>query len=477
MKASAMCLGLAALLASTASSAASVLVRLDRQADFSGTRARSGDQRAQEAWERLHSVARASADALLPTLSARGITVQRRFTVVNALLVEADAAQQAWLRQQPEVAALTLNRRFRVELPTDEPVPLGPVGLGRAPEASLNLLRVPQVWALGVRGAGVVVASKDTGVLWTHPALIGKYRGSAGNHAYHWHDAIHSTSISSCAANSPAPCDDNSHGTHTVGTMVGEDGANQVGIAPDAKWIGCRNMDAGNGTPATYLECMDFMLAPTDANGANPRPDLAPHIINNSWGCPLSEGCDAVANGLLQTAVENLRNAGILFVGAAGNAGSGCSSINDAPAMFAATLTVANTTVTDLLAGSSSRGPVLIDGSNRRKPDVAAPGTSIRSTVLGNGYGSKSGTSMASPHIAGVAALVMSANPALQRNPEAVEQIIKSSVVQITTPQSCGGIAGTTWPNNQVGHGRIDALRAVEAAQALAAVLMANGFE
>jgi subtilisin family serine protease len=191
----------------------------------------------------------------------------------------------------------------------------------RAPEASLNTIKAPQVWALGHRGQGVVVASADTGVDWDHPALIQKYRGNEGgtpSHDYDWKDAIHAGG-GSCGFNTTAPCDDNSHGTHTVGTMVGSDGANDVGVAPDAKWIGCRNMNQGAGLPSTYLECMDFFLAPTDLNGANPRPELAPHIINNSWGCPPSEECVPV--DILREAVANLRQAGVLFVAAAGNSG------------------------------------------------------------------------------------------------------------------------------------------------------------
>lgn len=462
-------------LAGSAAQAAPFVVQLSAHPDLSMARAQAGDERAFQAYAALRQQADESASSLLPLLEAQGIVVRQRFTVANALLVEADLRQQAWLQARPEVMRLVADRSFKVPLPEAEEPALGPV-VGRAPEASLNLIRAPQVWATGVRGAGVVVASQDTGVQWNHPALIARYRGSAGNHGYHWHDAIHAANAT-CAANTTAPCDDNSHGTHTVGTMVGEDGTNQVGVAPDAQWIACRNMNAGNGTPATYLECMDFMLAPTDAAGANPRPDLAPHVINNSWGCPIEEGCDASANALLQTAVENLRAAGVLFVASAGNSGSGCSTITDAPAFFAASLTVANTTIADAVASSSSRGPVTVDGSNRRKPDVGAPGTSIRSTVPTNGYGVKSGTSMAGPHIAGVAALIMSANPALRRNPEAVEQIIKAAVVQISNAQTCGGIAGTTWPNNQVGFGRIDALTAVQAATAGSGVLMKNGFE
>ena len=86
-----------------------------------------------------------------------------------------------------------------------------------------------------------------------------------------------------------------------MGTMVGDDGAgNQIGVAPGAKWIGCRNMNEGDGTPATYSECFQWFIAPTDLNNQFPNPTLAPHVINNSWGCPPSEGCtdpDVAADG------------------------------------------------------------------------------------------------------------------------------------------------------------------------------------
>ena len=126
-------------------------------------------------------------------------------------------------------------------------------------------------------------------------ALKPKYRGWNGttaDHNFNWHDAIHSGG-GSCGPNTVAPCDDQGHGTHTAGTTVGDDGTgNQIGVAPGVKWIGCRNMDQGNGTPATYTECFQFMIAPTDLAGNNANPALRPHVLNNSWGCPVSEGCD-----------------------------------------------------------------------------------------------------------------------------------------------------------------------------------------
>ena len=87
------------------------------------------------------------------------------------------------------------------------------------------------------------------------------------------------------------PCDDDNHGTHTMGIAVGDGGPGyQIGVAPGANWIGCRNMDHRVGTPATYAECFQWFLAPTDLSDQNPDPELAPDIITNSWSCPASEG-------------------------------------------------------------------------------------------------------------------------------------------------------------------------------------------
>src|SRR4030095_5995068 len=153
------------------------------------------------------------------------------------------------------------------------------------------------------------------------------------NHDFNWHDSVHSGG-GSCGPNSPQPCDDDGHGTHTMGTAVGDGGmGNQIGMAPGAKWMGCRNMNEGVGTPASYTECMEFFLAPYPVNGtpAQGNPDLAPDVTTNSWGCTADEGCSP---GTLQAAVEAQRAAGILMVVAAGNSGPGCSTVDDPPSLF-----------------------------------------------------------------------------------------------------------------------------------------------
>jgi serine protease AprX len=459
-----------------------VIVVWRSQAELGDLEMLSGDRRALAAWQRLQAASTDQQQAAEDLAKAEGGRLLRQFKVVNASLMALPPASARALSMREDVYAVVPDLQFRVALPRPETAPASPGAGGdsvRAVEASLNLIRVPEVWARGIQGQGVTVAGADTGVRWNHPALIASYRGNQGgtvSHAYHWHDAVHAGG-SSCGADSPVPCDDHSHGSHTVGTMVGLDGANQIGIAPQARWIACRNMNAGDGSPATYLECMDWFLAPTDAAGANPQPLLAPHLINNSWGCPPSEGCNAQQSQLLEAAVNNLRAAGILFVAAAGNSGSACGTITDPPAWFAGSFTVGNSRLDGTISNSSSRGPISADGSGRIKPDLSAPGTSIRSAMNTGAYGTMSGTSMAAPHVAGVAALVMSAYPSFRRNPEALEALLKRAVVPLSLTQTCGGIAPTTYPNPVAGHGRIDALRAIELAAEASSPVFADGFE
>jgi subtilisin family serine protease len=411
-------------------------------------------------YNRLYQTAQTTQAPLLAWLKARGIE-HRAYYIVNLIWVKADRDTALALAARSDVARIDGNPQIRV-IPDR---PLGPIdpGTPTGVEPGINYVKAPQVWAMGFTGQGVVVGGQDTGIQWDHPALKNHYRGWNGttaSHDYNWHDSIHSGG-GVCGANSPFPCDDDAHGTHTMGTVLGDDGgSNQIGMAPGAKFIGCRNMNVGAGTPATYLECFEFFLAPYPVGGtpAQGDPTKAPDVTNNSWGCPTSEGCNITS---LLAAVQVQRAAGIMTVVSAGNSGSACNTVTDPPAFYDEVYTVgALSTGSDSIASFSSRGAVTVDGSNRRKPDISAPGTNTRSSVPGNNYGTMSGTSMAGPHVAGAVALLWSARPALKNDINLTEQVLNNSSVHISNA-TCDP-AGTTWPNNTYGYGRLDIKAAVD---------------
>ena len=208
--------------------------------------------------------------------------------------------------------------------------------------------------------------------------------------------------------------------------------------------------ERGNGTPTTYSECFEWFIAPTDLNDENPDPSKAPHVINNSWSVRRARA--ARRRTSLQTVVENTRAAGILVAVSAGNAGPGCSSVNTPAAIYDASFTVGATNNSDVIASFSSRGPVTVDGSNRLKPDISAPGVSVRSSVPGTGYSFLSGTSMAGPHVAGMTGLLVSAAHCWAGDVDELEQHMIDSALGLTSSQNCGG-SGNNIPNNTFGYG------------------------
>lgn len=410
---------------------------------------------------------------ILKWLKGQGVP-HRSYYSVNLIWVKAGRAVVEALRGFPEVRIIEgnpvtrgLTERGGTQKQVDSTLPW-------SVEPGILYTKADQVWALGFTGQGVVIGNQDTGIDWTHPAIQQQYRGwssATTDHNYNWHDAIHSGG-GGCGSNSSVPCDDNGHGTHTMGTAVGDDGgSNQIGMAPGSQWIGARNMDQGNGTPATYIECFEFFLAPYPIGGvpAMGNPALAPDVTSNSWGCPPSEGCTALS---LHLAVQAQRAAGIITVVSAGNSGSSCSSVDNPPAIYDEVYSVgAHRHSNGNLAGFSSRGPVTVDMSNRMKPDICAPGVSVSSAANGGGYtGGWSGTSMAGPHVAGAVALLISAHPALRGQVAVVEQVLNDSAdhVSSTTCSSSG------WPNNKWGYGRLDVLKAVESVRGVAATVSAS---
>ena len=456
-------------------------VVLSEQADLSDAASRpSREARLEYVYDRLRDVALRSQAQLRTDLDASG-SPYRAFYIVNMLLVNGDRQLVQRLAARPDVVRIAANPRVRQALPPADDDSVAP-SAEAAVEWGVQYINADDVWTLGYIGTNIVVAGQDTGYDWDHPALIRQYRGYDGvmaTHDYNWHDAIHSGG-GSCGADSPEPCDDQTHGTHTMGTIVGDDGAgNQIGVAPGARWIGCRNMDQGYGTPETYAECFQFLLAPYPIGGepiTDGVPSLAPHVINNSWTCPESEGCDAEEREMLRQVVENVRAAGIVVVASAGNEGPGCSTVQDPAAIYDAAFSIGATDKAGEIAGFSSRGPVTRDGANLPKPDVSAPGVSVRSCVPGTGYGSSNGTSMAGPHVVGAVALLWSAAPDLIGDVDATELILARTARPHTTTLTCGADLPGDVPNNVYGWGIIDALAAVKAATASVAVTKTASF-
>lgn len=419
----------------------------------------------------LRAMAERTQAPILRDLELRAVE-HRRLWLVNAIWVRGGIDEVERMARRADVARLLHDARGTIaSASASSSATASASAPASAIEWNLAWIDAPSVWAAGVTGAGAVVGTLDTGVEWQHAAVRDRYRGwdgAAADHDYNWHDAIHGPIQGACDGDSPEPCDNDGHGTHTTGTMVGDDGgANQIGVAPGAQWIGCRLWEPAQRTYASYcLECFEWMLAPTDMSNQNPDPAKAPHVINNSWMCEPVEGCVDVE--ILRPAVENLRAAGVMVVASAGNDGPGCSTIWYPPAIYDAVFTVGATRNNDTAAPFSSRGPVTVDGSDRTKPDIGAPGVGIRSANLGGTYATWDGTSMAGPHVAGLVALLVSANPALAGQIDMLEQIIRDSAVPRPASQTCGGVPGTEIPNNTFGYGRIDAYAAYSRAIATA---------
>jgi serine protease AprX len=450
----------------------------DQQAEFFVVLAEQADLRAAAnlltkaekgrfVFQTLFNKAQTTQWPILQWMRERGLE-HRSFYIVNAILVKGTRQIVEALAARQDVARVEGNPQIHNELPQPGSVEKAPSGAWTPAtvEPGIAYTHAPQVWALGFTGQNIVVANADTGVRWTHNALKPHYRGWDGHHVdhdYNWHDAIHAGNSNPCGNDSPVPCDDDGHGTHTTGTAVGDDGAgNQIGMAPGAKWIACRNeVDDDTGTPASYLECMEFFLAPYPVHGTpnEADPSKAPDITSNSWGCFPQFGCSPVT---LQAAVEAQVAAGIMMVVAAGNDGPNCSTVIYPPCIYEAAYTVgALETGTDSIAYFSSRGPVMIDQSNRIKPNITAPGTETRSSynTSDDAYYSSTGTSMASPHVAGAVALLWSARPELQNDISSTRSVLDRAAVHILDGVCDGGPPVT--PNNTYGNGRLDILAAV----------------
>ena len=359
--------------------------------------------------------------------------------IVRATALTAHPALVRRLMASSAVADIRLDHYEQYIIPDQFPIPesadvsVAENTTGSGATWGVTKIRAPEVWnTLGVSGTGAVVAVMDTGVDMLHPALNANYRGNLGHglvdHTYSWYDAVNAGLY---------PYDDYGHGTHVAGTAVGQTTEmGTIGVAPGARWIGVKVLsNAGYGYDSWIHAGFQWLLAP----GGDPAS--APDVINNSWSSSMSSSTAFAED------IAVLQAAGILPLFAAGNRGPSSSSVGS-PASNPGVFAIGASDIDDDIANFSSRGP---SPWGEVKPHIVAPGVAVLSSVPGGIYAFSNGTSMATPHVAGLVALLRSADPTLSIT-ETIDIIAQTSV-PLKLPL----------PNNESGWGRIDAYAAVAA--------------
>ena len=440
------------------SGTADFIVVMKEQADLSAAFGMTDwNARGQYVYETLSVTVARSQAGIRTQLDASGLAY-RPFISINGLLVKNGGFEAVYeMAERQDVAYLMANDVIPLETtsPTFWQRITAKARQLLAPDTltwGVTAVNADDVWQTGVLGENIIVANIDTGVEWTHEALQAQYRGGADDHDYNWY-----MPTSGCAGELE-PCDNDGHGSHTMGTMVGSThpttpltATEGIGVAPGAEWIACKGCESNSCSFEALLACGDWMVAPTDLNGENPDPSQRPHIINNSWG---GDGGDFWYGGV----VGAWRASGMFPQFSAGNSGPNCSTTGS-PGDYWSSFNSAALDNTLNAAGFSSRGPAAVTGM--LKPNISAPGVAVRSSIPGNTYENYNGTSMASPHVAGVAALIWSAQPELIGQIEDTMWLLSQTSDPLLTTDGCGGDTPTDHPNNTFGWGIVDAMTAV----------------
>lgn len=297
----------------------------------------------------------------------------------------------------------------------------------------VDKIGVRKYWEQGYTGKDIVIANIDTGVRYTHERLLSQYRGTdSRSHDYNWVDPYN---------DSNEPDDTNGHGTHVMGVMVE--------VAKDAKWIAAKGCGRFSCTTRGLLESAEYLMCPTKLDGSSPNCEMRPHIINNSWG-------GGQGDTWYDDIIQNWIRVGIVPVFAAGNSGPQCSTTNSPSDSRQDVLSVCATDINDNLATFSSRGPTA--NGVEYKPDICGPGVDIYSAWIDSdrSYKTISGTSMATPHVSGVIALLLEKEPELRydygRLKSKLYEMVSTDLKK--TDETCG--RSSVYPNVYYGYGRVE---------------------
>lgn len=376
------------------------------------------------------------------------VETYRSFWISNLIYVKARPSVLKSLAQRADVSIVYED----VAITNIQPVSVKPSSAKtRSVEGGIQDINAPQLWAMGITGAGRLVSHLDTGVDGDHPALHDRWRGLQPGVTPDeaWFDPVTHTNY---------PFDSGSHGTHTMGTMCGRAGSDTIGVAPDAFWISAGVIDRVD-IPTTIQDAILAFQWIADPDGDPNTIDDVPDVCSNSWGLsPIYHSqytypCDT----LFWSYIDNCEAAGVVVVFAAGNEGPDPQTLRT-PADRATTLTKSFSVGalepgSQTIASFSSRGPSPCENvppENLFKPEVCARGVDVRSSLPGGGYGTMSGTSMACPHVAGAVALLR------QVNPDATPDEIKMALLQTAVD------LGTPGEDNTYGMGRIDVYAAAQ---------------
>lgn len=421
-----------------------------------------------ESLQRQAKASQADLLNLLEEMERNGLVEDiRPLWIVNSISCKADGIAIEGLRQRHDILALYHCEESQW-LFDDASVP-APRGDGREIAENLLMVNADQVWEQGYTGQEVLIAIIDTGVSLTHADLQGRFWDGGAEYPNHGYDFY---------SHDNDPTDESGHGTHVAGTICGTGvSGTRTGVAPDAKIMALKVFDSNELTDETvWVEAMQFAVE----HGAD--------VLNMSLGQPLP---DANVKLMTRQACDNTLAAGVVAAVCAGNVQQMQSIIpipyniyspGDCPPPYLHPEQMVNAGGTSCvvcvgavdfngnLAGFSSLGPsVWTDvaqyndypyspGSSTAigliRPDVCAPGVSIKSLDYSNntGYTLKNGTSMATPCVAGTIALMLSKEPEL--TPAQIDEILERTAV---------GTRRGNHKDNSFGAGCIDALAAVNA--------------